>query len=116
MLLRYLICLTFGIIRLFLCLYAFYQFDHLLKAIKVATDLEADAPHLSGLSVITLEGLGLRFLKCPWFHTQLFPSIFAIINYLLYLSHFRFILITNLFLLKKWIPHVGLPARSAEMC
>ncbi|XP_027330323.1 Fanconi anemia group J protein homolog isoform X2 [Abrus precatorius] len=27
------------------------------KAIKVATDLEAEAPHLSGMSVITLEGL-----------------------------------------------------------
>ncbi|KAK7402386.1 hypothetical protein VNO78_14615 [Psophocarpus tetragonolobus] len=27
------------------------------KAIKVATDLETDAPHISGMSVITLEGL-----------------------------------------------------------
>lgn len=28
----------------------------LLKAIKAATDLDSEDPHLSGLSVITLEG------------------------------------------------------------
>ncbi|KAK7321841.1 hypothetical protein VNO77_32829 [Canavalia gladiata] len=33
------------------------------KAIKVATDLETDAPHLSGMSVIILEGAGLCFIN-----------------------------------------------------
>lgn len=34
----------------------------LLKAIKAAADLESDMPHLSGRSVVALEGLA------PFFH------------------------------------------------
>ncbi|MCI02705.1 fanconi anemia group J-like protein, partial [Trifolium medium] len=37
------------------------------KAIKVATDLETDAPRLSGMSVITLEGL---FLSLSYFFSK----------------------------------------------
>jgi len=54
------------IILLFLCLCAIYLLDNLFKAIKVATDLETDAPHISAMSVITLEGLGLWFLCLTW--------------------------------------------------
>lgn len=45
---------------LFLCLSAAYQVIILFKAIRNATDLESEDPHLSGMSVITLEGVGLQ--------------------------------------------------------
>lgn len=50
------------------------------------------------------------------YYIQLFTYLWVLITNDLYQSHFRLILITNLFLLKKWITHVRLPAFPSAMC
>lgn len=94
----------------FLFLSVTHQVGFLLKAIKVASDLESEVPHLSGMSVITLEGGEL------WLYMVLFFTEHYIINDVVWKFCFRFILLTNLFLLKKWFSYAGLPACSAAKC
>lgn len=54
----------------------FYHVDLLVKAIKAATDKESKAPHLSGMSVITLEG-ALSF----WFSSLQLCSYLWLLNF-----------------------------------
>lgn len=63
-----------------------YQLDRLFKAIKVATDLETDKPHLSGMSVITLEGLGLCHLKYVCFCIQLLTKEYLVLSMMFFIN------------------------------
>lgn len=72
----------------------------MFKAIKAATDTESDTAHLSGLSVITLEGKRLQDTTFALFLRQTFN-----IDYFQFIQC-RVILFTDIFFLKKWLPHV----------
>lgn len=74
-----------------------------MKAIKAATDLESDAPHLSGMSVITLEGYTSTKALLSFGLPNFLRELLCLISLKLDLSMCRTVLFSHLFFLPKWV-------------